>query len=195
MEVANTSLRNVFPPRSIGGTTEDHPITNIARHLPHIARVGFADIDHVKGRSVPVLLIQPIERGNLPAKWRSSIAAEDQYDRLRAPERREPDCARMIQQRQLEVRSRIARLQSACAGLEPHRFKRKNNERHRTHMRHYPRELIRRLAHRVRKKAVCSGVGNCQHSRPNAKPLPEFPWLSYGSIVGCARDRHLQIEN
>jgi len=36
------------------------------------------DIDNVEGNTVAILFEQSIERGNLPAEWRSSIAAEDQ---------------------------------------------------------------------------------------------------------------------
>jgi hypothetical protein len=42
----------------------------------------FLDVHDIKRHAIPVLLIQLIERGNLPAKGRSSIAAEDQDNGL-----------------------------------------------------------------------------------------------------------------
>jgi hypothetical protein len=40
--------------------------------------MSFADIDDKKLYAILVLLIESVERGNLPAKWRSSITSEDQ---------------------------------------------------------------------------------------------------------------------
>ena len=42
--------------------------------------MGLLKIDNVEGNPVAILLEQSIERGNLPAEWRSSIAAEDQQN-------------------------------------------------------------------------------------------------------------------
>jgi len=44
----------------------------------------FLNVDHVKRDPIAVTIVESIERGNLPAKWRSSIAAEYQHDRLLA---------------------------------------------------------------------------------------------------------------
>jgi len=91
VKVADTSLGNAFTSYIVGGTTKNHTVPDVASHLPHVARVGFAYINNVKRHFLPVLLIQLVERGNLPAKWRSSIAAENEYDRFVASEGREPD--------------------------------------------------------------------------------------------------------
>jgi hypothetical protein len=50
--------------------------------------MGFLNVDHEEGDAVFVLLIQLVERGNLPAKWRSSVAPENQDYRAVAAEAR-----------------------------------------------------------------------------------------------------------
>jgi hypothetical protein len=40
--------------------------------------MGFANIDDKKLYTIFVLLVKSVERGNLPAKWRSSITPKDQ---------------------------------------------------------------------------------------------------------------------
>jgi hypothetical protein len=52
-----------------------------------------SDIDHVEFDILLVLLIKLVERGNLPAKRRSSIASENENDWLRATQRRKPHYA------------------------------------------------------------------------------------------------------
>ena len=48
--------------------------------------MSFADIDDKKPYAILVLLIEIVERGNLPAKWRSSVAPENQDDGLLSTE-------------------------------------------------------------------------------------------------------------
>ena len=50
--------------------------------LPGIACVGFLDVDQVESRFAPVLLIELVQRGNLPAKRRSGVASEYQHNGL-----------------------------------------------------------------------------------------------------------------
>ena len=38
------------------------------------------DVDDVEGRQIVIRLVKLVERGNLPAEWRSGIAAEDEDD-------------------------------------------------------------------------------------------------------------------
>ena len=49
--------------------------------MPEVDGVGFLDINHVERGALFVFLVEAIELGNLPAKRRSTVAAEDQYDR------------------------------------------------------------------------------------------------------------------
>ncbi len=53
---------------------------DVARQFPRIARVRFEQVNDVERRPILVPIVEFIERGNLPAKRRSSIAAENQHD-------------------------------------------------------------------------------------------------------------------
>ena len=61
--------------------SEDDALPDVAGHLPHVAGMSFLDVDHEKRDAVFVLLIHLVERGNLPAKWRSSVAPKNQNHR------------------------------------------------------------------------------------------------------------------
>ena len=52
---------------------------DVALHLPEVTWVSFGDVDHVKCDETVIPLVQFVERGNLPAKWRSSVAAKDEH--------------------------------------------------------------------------------------------------------------------
>ena len=66
----------------VGGAGEDHVITHVGLHLPYVGRVRLENIDRVERNLVLVLLSKLVQGGNLPPKWRSRIAPEDQDDRL-----------------------------------------------------------------------------------------------------------------
>ena len=70
------------------GIGEQHVLANVDRHLPGIARVRLTNVDDEKRDAIFVLVVQTVERGNLPAKGRSSVAAEDQHYGPLASERR-----------------------------------------------------------------------------------------------------------
>jgi hypothetical protein len=53
-------------------------------HLPNIARMRLIDVNNEERYPIFVLLIQLVERGNLPAKGRSSVTAEDENNRFPA---------------------------------------------------------------------------------------------------------------
>jgi hypothetical protein len=63
------------------GILEEHTVSYIALHLPNVARMRLCDVDDKECYTVFVLLIKLGERGNLPAKWRSSIAAKNEDHR------------------------------------------------------------------------------------------------------------------
>jgi hypothetical protein len=46
----------------------------------------FFDVHHVEGGAVAIRFIDFVERGNLPAKRRSSVTAEHQHHRFGGPE-------------------------------------------------------------------------------------------------------------
>ncbi len=51
---------------------------DVALHLPDIARMRFIDVHNEEGYPIFILLVQLVERGNLPAKGRSSVTAKDE---------------------------------------------------------------------------------------------------------------------
>jgi hypothetical protein len=59
---------------------EDDLIFNVALHLPDVAGVRFGDVDDDEFDLILVLRVELVERGNLPAKGRSGVAAEDEDD-------------------------------------------------------------------------------------------------------------------
>jgi hypothetical protein len=46
----------------------------------------FKDVDRVEAHLILVLVGQLVQGGNLPPKWRSGVAPENQHDRLLSPE-------------------------------------------------------------------------------------------------------------
>jgi hypothetical protein len=50
--------------------------------LPEIARMSLVDVHNEERYLIFILLVQLIERGNLPAKWRSSVTAKDENNRF-----------------------------------------------------------------------------------------------------------------
>jgi hypothetical protein len=62
------------------GAGENDVIVEIVGVLPDVAGMSLANVDHVEGDAVSVLLVQLIENGNLPPEGRSRIAAEDEND-------------------------------------------------------------------------------------------------------------------
>jgi hypothetical protein len=53
-------------------------------HLPDIARMRLVDVNDEEGYPIFILLIQLVERGNLPAKGRSSVTAKNENNRFPA---------------------------------------------------------------------------------------------------------------
>ena len=64
------------------GTGKDHLVFDVALHLPDIAGVRLGDVNHQKGDSILVLVVELVESGNLPPEGRSRIAAKNKDDRL-----------------------------------------------------------------------------------------------------------------
>ena len=59
---------------------KQHVVLDIGADLPQIGGVSLLNVDDVERDAILVSIIKAIELGNLPAKGRSSIAAEDQGD-------------------------------------------------------------------------------------------------------------------
>jgi len=71
--------------RLIARAAEQHLVAHVALHLPHVGGMRLKDIDGVEVDLTLVLFRQFVQGGNLPPKWRSGIAPENQNDRLVCP--------------------------------------------------------------------------------------------------------------
>ena len=81
----DTQLRHAEPCKVYAlivalGTGENDFVLLIGLELPEVAGVRLLDIDREKLGAVLVLFVELVERGNLPAKWRSSVAPENEHD-------------------------------------------------------------------------------------------------------------------
>ena len=93
------------------------------------AGVRFQNVDHVERHAILILLVQLVERGNLPAKGWSSVASEDQYHGLRSAEGGERDFGGFVQGAEMEVGGLVADVERAGAGAKPERLEREEQER------------------------------------------------------------------
>lgn len=67
-----------------------------------------------------VFCVESVERGNLPAEWRSGITAEDQDYGTRAAKRGQLHFRFPVLCFQRKVGSLIANLQDSCSSAQPH---------------------------------------------------------------------------
>src|SRR5215472_1469040 len=115
---------------------EQHALADVALHLPEVGRVRLADIYGVKRDLIAKLVIQLVERGNLPAEWRSSIAAENQHNRTNTAIGRQLDRRAVIQRRELEVGRHIARREPTLTGVLPQSLEGQDHHYRPWHSRH-----------------------------------------------------------
>lgn len=106
-------------------TSEEHPIADVALHLPDIGGMGFEDVHGVEIGFALILLRQFVEGGNLPPERRSSIASENQNNRSFRPQRRKPDRHLTFEPLDREIGRGIARAECSFARIHPHRLERK----------------------------------------------------------------------
>jgi hypothetical protein len=109
--------------------------------------VGFQNVNHVERYAILILLVQLVELGNLPAKWWSSIASEDQDDWFRSAEGRERDFGGFVQGAEMEIRGLVTDVERSGAGAQPQCFEREEQERRSGEFRDSGGEAFRRLAH------------------------------------------------
>jgi hypothetical protein len=104
---------------------KDNIVFNVAFHLPHVAGMRFYDIHRQESHAVAVLLVKLIEGGNLPPERRSSIAAEDEHDRLLGQQIRQLHLPGFVELLQREIRSRVTHLKCSGTRAQPHGLERK----------------------------------------------------------------------
>lgn len=92
------------------GRGKQDAVADVGRKLPKIRRMGLFNIDDKKRSRIFVGFVNPVQRGNLPAKWWSSVAAKDQHDGSAMPFLGQPHPGLACQDRQFEIRRRVARL-------------------------------------------------------------------------------------
>ena len=87
-ELHDAERAHLFALFEIFRSGEDHVVVEVIGILPDVGGVRFANVDGVKLHFIFVLFVERVEGGNLPPEGRSSVAAEDENDRLLATEGR-----------------------------------------------------------------------------------------------------------
>ena len=82
-QLADAGSRDLAAFLIIFRTCEKDFVLEVALRLPDIGGMRLCDVDNQERDLLPVLIVELVERGNLPPERRSSIAAEKQHDRLR----------------------------------------------------------------------------------------------------------------
>jgi hypothetical protein len=177
MQLANAGTSNVCALLLVTGTAKQNVFTDVALHLPDVGRMSFKDVDGVEVDLALILVGQFVQGGNLPPKWRSRIAAEDENDWLIRPQTRQSNWRFVVEILDGEVRCGAAHVQSALARLRPHRFKGKEEVGGHRHSRHYPAESLRRLMHgpvNVANKTEPQAEESRSYAdKPALRPLPD----------------------
>jgi hypothetical protein len=104
--------------------SKDHFVTDVTGHLPNVAGVSFLNVDNEETNPVFVLFVEFVERGNLPAKRRSGITAEDEHDGAVAAEVRQLYPGGLPVGSQPEIWRQIPNLQVTGARKVPERLER-----------------------------------------------------------------------
>src|SRR5690242_7385623 len=84
-EFDHASFRRLVAFEQRLGRGNQHAIFNVARHLPTVSWMRFFDIDNIERHLILILVIELVERGNLPTEGRSCMASEYQYHRFLSP--------------------------------------------------------------------------------------------------------------
>jgi hypothetical protein len=158
VQFADTRTSHLLAFLRRGWISEEDALFDVALHLPNVGRMRFGDVDNVKCYSIRVLLIQLVERGNLPAEWRSGVATKHEYDRLHTTKRGKPYLLWLVQQRKREIGRCISDLKPAASSMLPHGFERKQKEGSRPGMHHQAREALRWLVHCIVEANQCGAV-------------------------------------
>ena len=107
-QLAHATTGNCTPFFLILRTGEDNVIADVALHLPHVAGMRFHDVDRQEAHAVTILFVQLVEGGDLPPKWRSGVATEDQRHGLATAEAGELNGSSLVVAAQGEIRRMVA---------------------------------------------------------------------------------------
>ncbi len=113
MQVSHARVGHSLPIFIRGGISKQNAFLHVALHLPNIARMRLSDVDNEERYSIFILLVQLVERVNLPAKRRSSVTAKDENNRLLASKRGQGNRAGMIEERKCKIGRLISYLEMA----------------------------------------------------------------------------------
>jgi len=117
-----------------------------------------ADVDDQELGAVLVLIVKIVERGNLPAKGRSSVAPEDQHHGPFSAEGIEAHFRASVGRLEGENRRVLADVQLSGARSHPQRLKREHHKRYGREFRHERTEGIGRLPHSDGQRADQYGI-------------------------------------
>ena len=109
--------------------------------------MSLLDVDNVEGDFVFVLLIQFVERGNLPAKGWSGITSKDEYNRSIRPKAGEFHAGGLVIGSQVKVWSQVADSQFASASDVPKELEWQDDHRNHWEFGHHRRKLHWWLLH------------------------------------------------
>src|SRR5580700_12017538 len=138
----HTGACNRISLRFIFRTGEEHAVVDIGLHRPDVRGMCFKDVDRVERNLILILLSQLVQGGNLPPEGRSGIAPEDQNHRLRSPQRGKLDRRPGFEGADGEIRSRVAWVEVAAAGLVPQGSERQEKIRGHGHVSHHAAEFL-----------------------------------------------------
>jgi len=109
----------------------------------------FGDVYHQKRDALLILLVQLVESGNLPPKWRSSVAAEDQHDGLALIQNRKPHLPSLVELKKRKIWRGVSQVEFTGTGMKPCSFKgEKKKWNWARHSLHHSTEGFWRLIHR-----------------------------------------------
>ena len=103
----------------------DYLFAFVYRQLPGVTWMRFLNVDKVELDLIFVLRVEFVERGNLPAKWRSGVTPKDQGDRLLTSECGELNFGLLIPGFECKIWSIVSNSQSSTPSAQPHRLERK----------------------------------------------------------------------
>src|SRR5262249_38510460 len=109
--------------------------------------MSFLDVDQEKRHAFLVSTIEIVQRGNLPAEWRSWIAAQNQNDGLFASKVRKLNSRFLIKSFQRKAWRFVSRFQAARSRAQPQRLEWNDREGNFGCFRHHPGEDFGPLAH------------------------------------------------